>query len=159
MNLTSLRWTKVFAWGGCPWLRATSLFDAQGAALVDFALKSVLGCIGLVRRDHLDETKTARFTGVWVTHDAAGLDISIFLKKALNLLLGKARVNASDEKVGASVGRVFFSSTRLRSTFAVVAILMSVCQYCHGAMRMSYRLLRPLGDALRMRVSPSRSAR
>ena len=106
--VTSLWWAKVFAGGWGPGSGAAGLLDAQGTTFVDLALEAVLGGVGLLRSDHLDETKATRLTGVRVTHDAAGLDVTVLLEETANLVLGQARVDASNEEVRAGVDGFFF---------------------------------------------------
>ena len=101
--LASLRWTKVLARGWGTRTGTTSLLDAQGSALNDLTLKTILGGISLLRSDHLDETKTARLLRMGIKHDLALLDITVFLEETGDFLLGKARVDTSDEEVGARV--------------------------------------------------------
>jgi hypothetical protein len=101
--LASLWWTKVLArsWGA----RAgtTSLLDAQGSTFNDFTLKTILGGISLLSSDHLDEAKATRLLGMGIKHDLAFFNIAVFLEETSDLLLGKARVDAGDEEVGARV--------------------------------------------------------
>lgn len=101
--LASLRWTKVLARGWGTRSGTTSLLDAQGTALNDLALKTILGSIGLLSGHHLDEAKATRLLGMGIKHDLALLDITVFLEETSNLLLRKARVDTSDEEVGAWV--------------------------------------------------------
>jgi len=58
--VTSLRWPEVFAGGRGSGSGTASLLDAQGTTFVDLALEAVLGGVGLLRSDHLDETKATR---------------------------------------------------------------------------------------------------
>lgn len=111
--LTSLGRAKVLARGRGSGSGATSLLNAQGAALVDLALEARLGSIGLLASDHVDKTEATRLTGVRIAHDAAGLDIAVLLEQAADLLLGQTGVNAGNEKVGARVGGFFFVLTDL----------------------------------------------
>jgi len=83
-------------------------------------LKTLLGSISLVGGDHLNETEATRFTSVWITHDVALLDITIFLEKAGHFLLGKTWVDTSDEKVGAWV-----DSTIILSAWRTTVLLGS----------------------------------
>ncbi len=101
--LASLWWTKVLARGWGTWAGTTSLLDAQGSTLNNLTLKTILSGIGLLSSDHLDEAEATRLFGVGIKHDLTLLDITVFLKETSDLLLGKARVNASDEEVGAWV--------------------------------------------------------
>jgi hypothetical protein len=101
--LASLRWTKVLARGWGTRSGTTSLLDAQGTALNDLALKTILGSIGLLSGHHLDEAKATRLLGMGVKHDLALLDVTVFLEETSDLLLRKARVDTSDEEVGAWV--------------------------------------------------------
>jgi hypothetical protein len=82
---------------------APRLLDAEGPALVDLALQSVLGRVRILGSNHLDETEATALAGVWVTHNVALLDSAVLLEKDSNLLLGEARVDTSDEEVGAFV--------------------------------------------------------
>lgn len=100
---TSLWWAKVLARGRGAWARATSLLNAQGAALNNLALEALLGSIGLLSSDHLDEAEATRLLGVWVKHDLALLDLTVLLEEASDLGLGQAWVNAGDEQVRSRV--------------------------------------------------------
>lgn len=92
---------------------------------MDFSLKALLGRIGLLRGDHLDEAEAARFASVRVAHDVALLDIAVFLEQTGDLLLGQAGVDASDEEVGSGVdGFIIATVARLwrRSTASRISI-------------------------------------
>lgn len=108
---TSLGRAKVLAGGGGSGSGATGLLNAQSTALVDFALETGLGSIGLLASGHVDETKSTRLTGVRVAHDAASVDITVLLEETANLLLGQTRVDTGNEKVGARVGSLFLIFT------------------------------------------------
>lgn len=101
--LTTLGGAEVFARGGSARASTTSLLDAQGASLNLLSLQALLGGVGLVRSDHLDEAKATGLLGVRVAHDLALLDITVLLEHASDLLLGQTGVDAGDEEVGARV--------------------------------------------------------
>ena len=114
--LASLRWTKVLARGWGTGAGTTSLLDAQGSALNNLTLKSLLCGISLISSDHLDETEATRLLGMGIKHNLALLDVAVFLEETGDFLFGKARVNTSDEEVGARVdGTVILG----RATFAL----------------------------------------
>jgi hypothetical protein len=94
---------EVFARGRGSRAGAPRLLDAEGPALVDLALQSVLGRIRILGSNHLDEAEATALAGVRVTHDVALLDSAVLLEENGDLLLGKARVDTSDEEVGAFV--------------------------------------------------------
>lgn len=97
--LTSLWWSKVLSWGWGTWTGAASLLDAQSAALNDLTLKTLLGSIGLLAGNHLDESKTTGLLGVWVKHDLALLNLTVLLEKTSDLGLGETWVDTSHEQV------------------------------------------------------------
>jgi hypothetical protein len=111
--LTSLRRTKVLAGGRGSGSGATGLLNAQSTALVDLALETRLGSVGLLASNHVDEAEATRLAGVRIAHDAAGFDIAVLLEQAADLLLGQTGVDASNEKVGARVGSFFLVLTDL----------------------------------------------
>jgi hypothetical protein len=98
--LTSLWWTKVFAWSRGTWAGSTGLFNAQSASLNNLSLKAFLSGISLLGSDHLDEAEATGLLGVWVKHDLALLDVTVLLKETSDLLLGKAWVNSGNKEVG-----------------------------------------------------------
>lgn len=100
---TSLRGAEVFAGSGSAGTSTASLLDAQGAAINDLALKTILGSVGLVGSDHLDEAEAARLLAVGVAHDLALLDLAVLLEHAGDLSLSKAGVDARHEEVRAGV--------------------------------------------------------
>jgi hypothetical protein len=116
VGLASLWWTKVFARGRCAWAGATSLLNAQGATLDDFALKTLLGSIGLLSSDHLHESEATRLLGMGVKHDLALLDVTIFLKQTSDFLLIETRVDAGNKKIGTWVDRAIISWRRTTCT-------------------------------------------
>ena len=118
--LTSLGRAKVLARGRGSGSGATSLLNAQSAALVDLALETRLGSVGLLASDHVDETEATRLAGVRVAHDAASFDIAVLLEQAADLLLGQAGVDTGDEKVGTRVGGFFFVLTDLLGSAGLV---------------------------------------
>jgi hypothetical protein len=75
-RLTSLGWTEVLARGWGTRASPTSFLNTEGAAFDDFALQFLSCSVGLIRSDHLDESETTRFLGVWVDHDRTILDFS-----------------------------------------------------------------------------------
>jgi hypothetical protein len=82
---------------------------------VNLTLQTLLGSVGLLRGDHVDETKTARLLSVGVAHDVALLNFAVLLEKTCDFIFGQARMNASDEEVGALVtALVSFTVARLR---------------------------------------------
>jgi hypothetical protein len=101
--LASLWWSKVLARCRSTRTGTTSLLDAQGSALNDFTLETLLGGISLLSSDHLDEAKATRLLGVGIKHDLALLDITVFLKETSDLLLRETRMDTSDEEVGSRV--------------------------------------------------------
>jgi len=68
-----------------------------------FTLETLLGCIGLLSCDHLDEAEAARLLGVRVTHDVALLDLSVLFKETRHLLFTERGMDTGDEEVGAGV--------------------------------------------------------
>lgn len=107
-KLTSLRRTEVLAGSGCARASAAGLLDAKGTAVDDFALQAILGSIGLVGGDHLDETESAGLLGMGVLHDLAFLNLTVLLEEARNLAFRQSGMDASHEQVGAGVdGAVF----------------------------------------------------
>lgn len=101
--LTSLWWSKVLSWSWGTWAGAASLLDAQSAALNDLTLKTLLGSIGLLAGNHLDEPEAAGLLGVWVKHDLALLNLAVLLEKTSDLSLGETWVDASNEQVRSRV--------------------------------------------------------
>lgn len=125
--LTSLGRAEVFAGSRGSGPGAAGLLNAQGATLVDLALETGLGSIGLLASGHVDKAKAARLAGVGIAHDAAGVDITVLLEKAADLLFSQARVDASDEKVGTRVGGFLFIFAGLgRATGAARSAMRSV---------------------------------
>jgi hypothetical protein len=122
--LASLRWAKVFARSWGTGAGTTSLLDAQSSAFNDLTLESLLCGISLLSGDHLDKTEATRLLGVWVKHDLAFLDITVFLEETSDLRLGKARVDTGDEKVGARVD----CAVILRRTAIVLGWATITCQ-------------------------------
>jgi hypothetical protein len=118
--LTSLGRSKVLAGGRGSGSGATGLLNAQSAALVDLALETRLGSVGLLTSDHVDETEATRLAGVRIAHDAASFDITVLLEQATDFLLGQTGVNAGNEKVGARVGSFFFVLTDLLGSAGMV---------------------------------------
>ena len=129
--LASLWWAKVFAWGRSTWAGTTSLLNAQGAAFDNLALKTFLGGISLLGSDHFDETKTTRLLGMWVKHDLALLNITIFLEETSDLCLGETRMNTGNEEVGAWVdcAIVLRSTVALRRTTVWVLKGLIICKF------------------------------
>lgn len=105
-RLTALRRSEVLARSRRARAGTTSLLDAQGAALNDLTLEALLGSIGHIRGNHLDETESAGLLAVGITHNLALLNLAVLLKEASNLLLRQLRMDAGDEKVGSGVDRV-----------------------------------------------------
>lgn len=103
MRLTTLGRTKVLARGGRTGSGTTGLLNAESAALDDLALETILGGVGHVGSDHLDEAEATRLPGVGVLHDLALLDLAILLEEAGDLSLLETGVDAGDEEVGAGV--------------------------------------------------------
>lgn len=103
MRLTTLGRTKVLARGGRTGSGTTGLLNAESAALDDLALETILGGVGHVGSDHLDEAEATRLPGVGVLHDLALLDLAILLEEAGDLGLLETGVDAGDEEVGAGV--------------------------------------------------------
>ena len=97
--LTSLWWSKVLSWSWGTWTGAASLLDTQSAAFNDLTLKTLLGSIGLLAGNHLDESKTTGLLGVWVKHDLALLNLTVLLEKTSDFGLGETWVNTSHEQV------------------------------------------------------------
>lgn len=102
-TVVTLGGTEVFARSRGSRTSASRLLDAESPALVDLALKSVLCCVRILGADHLHESKATALAGVRVTHDVALLDSAMLLEENGDLFLGQARVDASDEQVGAFV--------------------------------------------------------
>jgi hypothetical protein len=86
---------------------ATRLLDAQGTALDDLALEALLGCVGLLGSNHVDEAEATGLLGVGVQHDRAVIDITVLLEETRNVGFGQAWVDASDEQVGAAIKGTF----------------------------------------------------
>lgn len=101
--VVTLGGTEVFAGGRGSRAGAPRLLNAESPALVDLALKGVLRSVRILGSDHLDETEATALAGVWVAHNVALLDSAMLLEEDGDLFLGQARVNASDEEVGALV--------------------------------------------------------
>jgi hypothetical protein len=85
---------------------------------VDFTLETLLGGVGLVGGNHLDEAEAARFLGVRVAHDVALLDLAVLLEQTCDLLLAQAGMDAGDKEVGALVAAAVCIA-RLRGRSAV----------------------------------------
>jgi hypothetical protein len=100
---TSLGRAKVLARCGSTRAGTTGLLNAHGAALNHLALETLLGGFGLLRSDHLDESKSTGLFGVRVAHDLALLNLAILFEHLGDLSLGQARVDSGDEEVGAGV--------------------------------------------------------
>lgn len=117
-TIISLWWSKVFAWCRSAWTSAASFFDAQGAAFVDLTLKSLLRSVRLFSSDHLHEAKATALAGMWVAHDVALFDLSVFLEETGHLFFGQFRVNAGDEEIRARIDGLFVVvvSVRLMAT-------------------------------------------
>jgi len=98
-QLASLWWTKVLAGGWGTRTGATSLLNAQSTSLDNLTLESLLGSIGLISSDHLDETESTGFLGMGVKHDLALLNIAVLLEKTSNFGLRETRVDTSDKQV------------------------------------------------------------
>lgn len=167
MRLTALGRAVVLARSGSTRAGTTGLLDAQGPALVDFTLETLLGSIGLVRGNHLDEAKAARLFGVRVAHDVALLDLAILLEQTCDFLLAQTGMDTGDEEVGARVAaailstRLFAISARSTSTRlgGRAAVFLSAAAHVIASGKGStYRLSRAPGEALRARES-SRSRR
>jgi hypothetical protein len=101
--LASLRGTEVLARSRRARAGTTSFLDAQSAAFNDLALKTLLGGIGLLSSDHLDETEATGLLGVGIKHDLALLNVAVLLEKTGDLLLRETRVDTSHEEVGSGV--------------------------------------------------------
>lgn len=122
--LTTLRRTVVFAGSRGTRAGATRLLDAQRPALVDFALKALLGSISLIRSNHLDESEATGLLRVGVTHDVAFLHLAVFLEQTTDFLFRQAGVNTRDEEVGARVAAIIIvTAARVLGRAAVF------CQY------------------------------
>ena len=102
--LTSLWWSKVLSWSWGAWAGAASLLDAQGAALDNLTLEALLGGIGLLSGNHLDESEATGLLGVWVKHDLALLNLTVLLEKTSDLSLGETWVDTSNKQVRSWVG-------------------------------------------------------
>ena len=125
---------------------------------MDLALQTLLGSVCLVRGDHLDETEATRLLCVGVAHDVALLNFTILLEEACDLVLGQAGVDASDEEVGALVAAlILLTVARLRRRATGHALATETIS---AESKNTYRLSRPLGEALRARaLSLSRPSR
>lgn len=110
MELTALGRAVVLARSGSTRAGTTRLLDAQGPALVDLTLETLLGSVGLVRGNHLDEAEAARLLRVRVAHDVALLNLTILLEQTCNLLLGQTGVDTGDEEIGARVAAAIVSA-------------------------------------------------
>jgi len=86
-------------------------------------LKSLLGSIGLVSSDHLDESKATGLLGMRIKHNLALLDITIFFKEASHFGFRQTWVNSSHEEVGAWVDGTII----LRRTTVVLGWATSEC--------------------------------
>ena len=116
---TALWWSKVLSWGWSAWAGAASFLDAQGAALNDLSLKTLLGSIGLLAGDHLDEAEATGLLGMWVKHDLALLNLTVLLKETGDLSLGETWVDTSNEEVGSWVDGAIVLATGWWSTFVL----------------------------------------
>lgn len=96
-----------------------------------------------------------------VTHDAALLDITVLAEQAANLILGQARVNASDEEVGSRVDGIFLVIVVAWSWGrTTVGTGLSTGNGDEGCRKgKAYRSSLAAGEALRILLSPSRSGR
>ena len=101
--LTSLGRTKVLAGSGSTRTRTTGLLDAQSSAFNGLALKTLLGGVGLLSSDHLDEAEAAGLLSVGIEHNLTLLDVAILLKETSDLLLREARMDTSDKEIGSWV--------------------------------------------------------
>ena len=90
---------------------------------MNFSLQSLLGIIGLLSSNHLDEAEAARLLGVGVAHDVALLDIAILLEETRDFVLSESRVNAGDKQVGARVAAlvIIVPALRGRTTASTLA--------------------------------------
>lgn len=124
--LTSLGRAKVFARSGGTGSSTASLLDAQSSAFYDLALETVLGSVGFLRSDHLDESKTSRLLGVGVSHDLTLLDLAVLFKDSSNFLFSKLGVNASDKEVRAGVdsGVIVIAAAAATTTTSVAAVII-----------------------------------
>jgi len=103
-QLTALRRTKVLARSRRARADTAGLLDVEGATLDDLTAQALHGSVGHLGGDHLDEAETTRLAGVGVPHDLALFNLAVFLEKTSDLRLLQARVDASNEEVGAGVG-------------------------------------------------------
>jgi hypothetical protein len=110
VKLTTLRRSVILARSRSTRASTARLLDAQGSALVDFTLQTLLGSVGLIRGNHFDEAEAARLLRVWVAHDVALLDLTIFLEQTRNLLLAQTGMNTGDEEIGARVAAAIVSA-------------------------------------------------
>lgn len=125
---------------------------------MDFALETLLCCISLLGSDHFDKTKTARVLGVRVAHDVALFNLAILFKEARDFLFGERGVNACYKEVGARVTAVVILVARSWGWATASQISDDASTQCKDR---TYRLSRPLGEALRAREASTsrRSAR
>ena len=117
--------TEIFARSGSSRASTPRLLNAERPTLVNLALESILGGIGVLGSNHLDEAEATALAGVWVTHNVALLDPSVLLEKDSDFFLGQARVDAGDEEVGALVDITGVSATRA-ATLGAVAVAAAV---------------------------------
>lgn len=118
---TSLRGSKVFprSWGSRA--TSTSFLNAQSTALKDFTLEALLSTVGLLQSSHLDESESAGLLAMRIQHDLAFLNITILGKETGDIVLGKARVNPSHEKIGTSIGSTIGRRATVSSTSTTTA--------------------------------------
>lgn len=134
---TSLGWTEILARSWRARASTTSLLDRERTALVDLALQSLLGGIGLLSRHHLNEAEASALASVWVAHDVALLDLSVLLKQARDLVFGQAWVDTSDEQVGSWVDglavAIAATAAAVLLSWSLVTLFWSVCDVCRQA--------------------------
>lgn len=113
-RLTALGWAKILARSRRTRAGTTSLLDAEGATLNHLTLETLLGRIGLLGCDHLDEAEATGLATMRILHDLALLNLAVLLKEARDLSFLETRMDTSDEKIGARVdGAIIILGTRI----------------------------------------------
>lgn len=138
-TVVTLGRTEVFARSRSSRTSASRLLNAEGPALIDLTLKSVLGGVRIFGSNHLHESKATALAGVRVTHDVALLDSAMLFEKNGDLFLGQARVDASDEQVGAFVDVARLAAARSLAFTAITVAAAVLAGRRDVAARLSAR--------------------
>jgi hypothetical protein len=103
-------------------------------------LKGVLCSVCILGTDHLDEAEATALAGVWVTHDVALLDSAVLLEEDSDLFLGQARVDTSDEEVGALVDIAGLAAAGCLTLTAVAVAAAVLARRRNVTVRLSERV-------------------